>query len=117
MRRRTAAAFRRSISAAALTKEMLCPQPTSAYRNRPPKEELVFGTTLTDHMLIVEWEHGEWKNPRIQPYRDLPISPAASCLHYGELDSERETSLRETREQRTTNLLMAKYYSLFFLTY
>lgn len=71
----------RSISAAALTKELV--QDTSRFDRRPAKEDLVFGTTLTDHMLTVEWERGRWKVPRIVPYQDLKISPAASCLHYG----------------------------------
>lgn len=57
----------------------------SQFENRPKKENLVFGTTLSDHMLMVPWEEETgWGPPRIVPYQNLQISPAASCLHYGE---------------------------------
>jgi hypothetical protein len=56
----------------------------SVFANRPAKEDLVFGTTLSEHMLMVEWDKDhQWGAPRIVPYQDLKISPAASSLHYG----------------------------------
>lgn len=35
-------------------------------------------------MLVIEWdkEH-QWNDPKIIPYQDLKISPAATCLNYG----------------------------------
>ena len=53
---RTAA--RRWISAAQLTVEKVVG--TERFDRRPAKEDLVFGTTLSDHMLQVTWddEHG-----------------------------------------------------------
>lgn len=54
------------------------------FNSRPAKEDLVFGTTLSDHMLMTEWDtKNKWGAPKIVPYRNLSISPAASCLHYG----------------------------------
>lgn len=54
------------------------------FENRPPNEELVFGTTMSDHMLLIEWnQDSQWTHPRIVPYEDLKLSPASSCLHYG----------------------------------
>lgn len=39
---------------------------------------------MSDHMLTIEWtKEGNWGKPKIIPYQDLKISPAASCLHYG----------------------------------
>jgi hypothetical protein len=39
---------------------------------------------MSDHMLTIEWTtEGKWGKPKIIPYQDLKISPAASCLHYG----------------------------------
>jgi branched-chain amino acid aminotransferase len=56
----------------------------SDFEKRPNKHDLVFGTTLSDYMLMVEWNREEkWLAPQIVPYQDLQISPAASCLHYG----------------------------------
>ena len=43
-------------------------------------------------MLTVEWEtKNGWGAPRIIPYQDLKIDPAATSLHYGEW-SEYRTS-------------------------
>lgn len=79
---RLATTPKRCISAAQLTKEL---RPDDArFQARPAKENLVFGTTLSDHMLTVEWDKvNSWGPPKIVPYHDLHISPAASCLHYG----------------------------------
>lgn len=47
-------------------------------------EELAFGRTFTDHMLEVDWNTTTgWGAPRIVPYGDIAISPAATGLHYG----------------------------------
>ena len=56
----------------------------SRFENRPKKEDLLFGTTLSDHMLMIEWEKKNgWGKPRIVPYQNLSLSPAATSLHYG----------------------------------
>lgn len=56
----------------------------SRFENRPKKEDLLFGTTLSDHMLMIEWEKKNgWGTPRIVPYQNLSLSPAATSLHYG----------------------------------
>ena len=50
----------------------------------PKKEDLKFGTIFSDHMLMIEWDReSKWSAPKIVPYQDLKISPAASALHYG----------------------------------
>eukprot|EP00978_Attheya_sp_CCMP212_P026746 scaffold88486_cov46-Attheya_sp.AAC.1 len=73
---------RRCISSSALTVERTVD--TSRFETRPPKEELKFGTTMSDHMLMIEWNaETKWGAPRIVPHQNLSISPAASCLHYG----------------------------------
>lgn len=73
-------AITRTISAASLSV-----QPTSSrdrFERRPAKEDLTFGTTMSDHMLTIEWDQ-EWKDPKIIPFEDLKLNPAASALHYG----------------------------------
>jgi len=47
-------------------------------------DNIPFGRIFTDHMFIVDFEGGEWKNARIQPYGELMLSPALSCMHYGQ---------------------------------
>ena len=71
----------RCISAAALTVELK--DNDADFQNRPAPKDLVFGTTFTDHMLMVEYCDGKWQTPHIKPYQNLSLSPAASCLHYG----------------------------------
>jgi len=55
----------------------------NASNKLPPKEELKFGSTFSDHMLTIGWKKGEgWNVPRIIPYQNLSISPASSVLNY-----------------------------------
>jgi branched-chain amino acid aminotransferase len=48
------------------------------------REKSPFGTTFADHMLVAICRDGQWDEPEIVPYGDLPMSPAASALHYGQ---------------------------------
>ncbi len=45
---------------------------------------LPFGRIFSDHMFIVNFESGVWKNPRIIPFEHLEMHPAAMVLHYGQ---------------------------------
>lgn len=73
---------RASISSSQLTIERTANN--DVFESRPAKEDLVFGKTFADHMLMIEWDQeNEWNAPTIVPYQDLKISPAASALHYG----------------------------------
>ena len=57
---------------------------TQAPKTKAPNDKLVFGATMSDHMLEVDWHHESgWGAPRIVPYHALAIDPAASVLHYG----------------------------------
>ncbi|MDH5381607.1 MAG: branched-chain amino acid aminotransferase [Cyclobacteriaceae bacterium] len=42
-----------------------------------------FGKIYSDHMFRADYDQGEWKRPKIEPYGYLPISPANQTLHYG----------------------------------
>lgn len=56
---------------------------TTSPKTMLPKEELKFGATFADHMLEVDWVKGKgWDAPKIKPFQNLSISPAASVLHY-----------------------------------
>lgn len=58
------------VSASRLTEEL---------RERSP-----FGTTFADHMLVATCRDGRWEEPGIVPCGDMPMSPAAAVLHYGQ---------------------------------
>lgn len=50
----------------------------------PSKEDLKFGTIFSNHMLMIEWHREtKWCAPKIVPFQDLKLSPAATSLHYG----------------------------------
>ena len=47
-------------------------------------ENIPFGKYFTDHMLEVDYEDGEWKNPEIKPYQPLLLDPSLAAIHYGQ---------------------------------
>ncbi|KIK51205.1 hypothetical protein GYMLUDRAFT_50705 [Collybiopsis luxurians FD-317 M1] len=50
----------------------------------PPHETLLFGKTMSDHMLVAEFDPEiGWSAPRIVPHGPLSIDPASSCIQYG----------------------------------
>ena len=49
------------------------------------ESQLGFGDIFSDHMFAMDFEAGKgWLNPRVEPYGDLSIDPAAMSLHYGQ---------------------------------
>ncbi|HZH88961.1 MAG TPA: branched-chain amino acid aminotransferase [Chitinophagaceae bacterium] len=48
------------------------------------KDEIKFGTEMSDHMLICDYKDGKWGDPEIVPYENFSISPATSFIHYGQ---------------------------------
>lgn len=47
-------------------------------------DQLEFGKTFADHMLVADYQNGEWQEPQIVPFGDMSVSPANSALHYGQ---------------------------------
>ncbi|RMB56256.1 branched-chain amino acid aminotransferase [Dokdonia sinensis] len=45
---------------------------------------LVFGSTFTDHMFQCDFVDGKWKEPEIVPYGPMQIEPSAKVFHYGQ---------------------------------
>ena len=43
-----------------------------------------FGKVYSDHMLIANYDNGEWHQPEILPYGNLSLSPATTFFHYGQ---------------------------------
>ena len=45
--------------------------------------KLLFGQKFTDHMFTAEWTRDNgWGAPKIGPFRNLELHPAAKVLHY-----------------------------------
>lgn len=43
-----------------------------------------FGTTFIDHMIICEYENGKWGDVKLLPYGPLPFTPAMMGVNYGQ---------------------------------
>lgn len=53
-------------------------------RGQCPKE-LDFGSVFSDHMFTQNYDAGRgWHDPKVGPFHDLTLHPAASVLHYGQ---------------------------------
>ena len=61
-------------------------QKTSTPKQKPiAGEPLGFGHIFTDHMFIMNYEEGKgWYDPRIVPFQNISLSPAAMVYHYGQ---------------------------------
>ncbi len=55
-------------------------------RKTPPAadQSLGFGTLRTNHMFLMDYSDGEWRDARIVPYGPIALMPGAMCLHYGQ---------------------------------
>jgi branched-chain amino acid aminotransferase len=45
---------------------------------------LEFGKHISDHMLVADYDNGQWGLPAIVPFGELKFSPAMLSLHYGQ---------------------------------
>ena len=56
---------------------------TTSPKTKPTKD-LGFGTIFTDHMFVMDYSRDNgWENPRIVPFANLELHPAATVFHYG----------------------------------
>ncbi|MCB0507519.1 MAG: branched-chain amino acid aminotransferase [Bacteroidetes bacterium] len=46
--------------------------------------DLPFGKTFSDHMFIAEYYDGKWQSAKVQPYKEIALSPACNVFHYGQ---------------------------------
>lgn len=55
-------------------------------RSKPADEsKLIFGKSFSDHMFVMDYRAGQgWMSPRVVPYQDFSLDPAAMVLHYGQ---------------------------------
>ncbi len=60
-------------------------QPVLQRKEKPDWNKLGFGKYFTDHMFIMNYTQGKgWYDPRIVPFADLSLSPAAMVFHYAQ---------------------------------
>ena len=47
-------------------------------------EKLQFGRSFSDHMFVVDYSNGSWRDSRIVPYETMCMSPSSAVIHYGQ---------------------------------
>jgi len=52
--------------------------------NKPEREDIQFGKKFSNHMLVANYENGQWQDANIIPFKNLSLSPATSFIHYGQ---------------------------------
>ena len=59
---------------------------TDSPKEKPAKgAKLGFGKIFTDHMFVMNYTEGKgWHDPRIVPFQNISLSPAAMVYHYGQ---------------------------------
>lgn len=45
---------------------------------------LIFGSVFSDHMLVCDYENGQWSVPKIMPYQAISLDPSSKIFHYGQ---------------------------------
>lgn len=64
---------------------------------------VALGNNFTDHMLVCNYENGEWQDVTIQPTAPIPTHPAAMALHYGQAIFE---GMKATVNEKTKQPLL-----------
>lgn len=62
-------------------------------------ENLKFGHIFTDHMMVCDFEGGEWQKPKIKPYGPIELDPSAKVFHYGQAVFEGMKAYRDDQDQ------------------
>lgn len=57
---------------------------TKSKINEVDWDNIQFGKVFSDHILIMDYQDGEWKTPEIKPFDTFKMHPANSALHYGQ---------------------------------
>jgi len=73
---------------------------TTQKKQKPDANKLGFGKYYSDHMFIMDYsvELG-WNQPRIIPYQNLSLDPAAKVFHYGQTVFEGLKAYRNSDNQ------------------
>lgn len=67
-----------------LTQEIKISKTRHSRIHEMDEENLGFGSSVSDHMVICDYANGEWQTPQLVPYANLSLSPTTLALHYGQ---------------------------------
>ena len=75
-------------------------------------ENLEFGKYVADHMLVCDYNDGEWQQPQVVPFANLSLNPATLALHYGQTVFEGLKAFR-MKDGRVNIFRIDKHYDRF----
>lgn len=61
-------------------------------------DNLSFGKVYSDHMLVCDYEDGQWQAPQIMPYQSISLEPSAKIFHYGQSVFEGMKAYKDANE-------------------
>lgn len=62
-------------------------------------DNIAFGNTFTDHMLVCDFKDGAWQKPIIKPYEPFLMDPSAKVFHYGQAIFEGMKAYRDDNDE------------------
>ena len=75
-------------------------------------DHLEFGKYTADHMLVSDYQDGEWQQPQVVPFSNLSMSPSTLALHYGQTVFEGMKAFR-MRDGRINIFRLIRHYERF----
>lgn len=75
-------------------------------------DNLEFGKYTADHMLVCDYEDGQWNQPWVVPFANLSLNPATLALHYGQSVFEGMKAFR-MQDGRINIFRIARHYERF----
>ncbi|WNH07624.1 branched-chain amino acid aminotransferase [Thalassobellus suaedae] len=60
--------------------------------------DLKFGNTFSDHMLVCDFKDGKWQAPKVVPYQPITLDPSAKIFHYGQSVFEGMKAYKDVNE-------------------
>lgn len=61
-------------------------------------DNLSFGKTFSDHMLVCDYRDGKWQSPEVVPYQPIVLDPSAKIFHYGQSVFEGMKAYKDTND-------------------
>lgn len=61
-------------------------------------DNLTFGTVFTDHMLVCDYDNGQWQKASIEPYAPFLMDPSSKVFHYGQAIFEGMKAYRDDHD-------------------
>ena len=62
-------------------------------------DNLKFGTVFSDHMLVCDYNKGQWHAPKVMPYQPITLDPSAKIFHYGQSVFEGMKAYKDAEDQ------------------